>query len=133
MRSNHPVVQRLYLLPTISVAVLMGVGYYPTRRIAGQEGVIAMLVAQALVFIVVMATVLPKIGVFANAKPSSRLKLALKMAAQRMCLAMALGAVIVWRGIVEVDVFLIWMALAYLILVQVETFALYRWMKGLDS
>jgi hypothetical protein len=133
MDSNRQAIRRLCLVPTICTAFLIAAGYRPTSRIAGLDGVIAMITAQLLILGIILATLLYNIGKIKAAEPNKRLQIALKMSAQRLFFTMIMGAVVALQNLVATEAFLIWLAIAYFVLVQVETLTLFYWMKGLDK
>ena len=124
---------RLLPLPAIAVITLAVVGYLPTRSWVGAGGLEAMLAAQGLVLAVVYATLVPGLRRMAAADKPTRLRIGLTLGVVRLLLTIALAAVMVLRELVDRSTFLIWLAIAYVVLIQVETWALIHWTKTLDK
>lgn len=127
------VARRLLLLPLASFAVMVAAGYFPTRSLSGSSGTTAMIAAQAVVVTIVYATLLPAMGRMVGADARGRFRVALKAGAIRLMLTLAVISVIAWRGSVEPAAFLTWVAIAYVVMIQVETLALVHWNKRLEN
>jgi hypothetical protein len=107
-------------------------GYWPTRVYCGPRGIQGMLAAQVLVVVVVYVTLVPAIARMATADAPGRLKIGFKAAFARFLFTLALAGLVVWRGDVERQVFLVWVAIAYVVMIKCETFVLVRWAKMLE-
>lgn len=127
-------VSRPMLLVPLTVWVIMvSVGYWPTRSVAGAGGVYAMLAAQAMVVIIVYATLVPAMRRMAIADAPGRLQAALKAGTVRLILTLVATGVIVWRAGIDRATFLIWTAIAYVVMVNVETLVLVYWNKRIEN
>jgi len=120
----------MLLLPVVLWAVLLAAGYWPTQAHGGRDAVRAMLIGQAVVVGVVYATLISTLSRIARAEPHQHLRLSFQVAAWRFILTLAAAALALWRGLESAPVFLIWLAITYVVLVQVETLALVAWMKS---
>ena len=123
---------RLLLRPLAGGCGLAMIGYWPTRMSAGGEGAAAMLSAVALVLAVVYATLLPAMWRMGKAEARRRFQIALGAGVVRFLATAAATGLIVWRGLDSPAVFLIWVAIAYVLLIGVETWTLISWTKRLE-
>lgn len=108
------------------------IGYWPTRVSAGGEGAAAMLSAVTLVLVVVYATLVPAMWRMGKAEARRRFQIALGAGVIRFLATAAATGLIVWRGLDSPAVFLIWVAIAYVLLIGVETWTLISWTKRLE-
>jgi hypothetical protein len=83
-----------------------------------------MWIAQILVVAVAYATLLPAMRKTRNADGPARLKAGFTAAVQRFLATLMLAVSVAWGGNVQVDVFLTWVAITYLVMVKIETAAL---------
>lgn len=120
-------------LPVLAAGLLAAAGYWPTQRLAGPEGVRSMLAAVTIVLAVVYATLLPAMRKMAVVEPAARFKLALKAGAQRFILTLAVAGAIALTGALPLTGFLVWVALAYVVMIKAETAALLWWMRRLEN
>jgi hypothetical protein len=125
--------RKLLMLPVAGWMLLAAGGYFPTRSLAGDDGLRAMCLAQSLVVAVVLATLLMAMRRMVGKSPVDRFKAAMLAAAVRFLATAALLAVIAWRGGVQLFAFLLWGAIAYLVMVLLEAVALARWFRYLES
>lgn len=125
--------RKLYLLPLAGWAAMIAAGYYPTRLLAGQSGLWAMLLAQALVALIVYATLVPAMRSMRGKSPVACFKTAMTAGVVRFLVTVFLLAVIAWQGRIHVVAFLLWGATAYMVMVMLEAVALSLWMKYLES
>lgn len=126
--------RRGVVLPVMAVCVLMGLaGFHPTRLLAGAAGVQAMVLAQTMVMVVVLATLLPAMKRMSRVVPADRLKVALAAAGARFFVTALLAAIVAWRWRVHPVAFLTWTGIAYVVMVNLETICLVRWMKRLEQ
>jgi len=109
------------------------IGYWPTRSVAGGEGAAAMLAALGLVLAAVYATLLPAMWRMGKAEARRRFQIALGAGVIRFLATTAAAGLIVWRGLDNPAVFLIWVAIAYVLLIGVETWTLISWSQRLES
>lgn len=123
----------LVLLPLLAVMLIGVAGYWPTRHWVGAEGLRAMTVALAVVTAAVYVTLAWAMRRMADsADPSKRFQAALRAAVERFVITLALAGVIAWRGKVSIRVFLIWVALSYVLMIKVETLILILWARRLE-
>lgn len=125
--------RRLLLLPLAAGVVLAAAGSYPTWVLKGEAGLKAMLAAEILVIAVVYVTLVPVMRRMTAAEPVERLRLAIKAGVVRMIGTLAVAGAVAWRGRLDTAAFLLWVAMAYVILVKAETLALYYWNRRLES
>ncbi len=114
-----------YYLIMIAVSVLcglalLGIGYVPTLRIAGGDGVTAMFVGVA---VSVVATVLGSLPVaFALVGPPAKVPLAILGATcVRFLVVLMLVAPLAYFQVVQQVPFVLWVAISYLVLLLVDT------------
>ncbi len=119
----------LVLLPLGAWAVMAAVGYLPTKSLGGRPGVEGMIVGQAVVLAVVYATLLPAVRRMVGLDAPGRLRLGLKAGAIRLIVTLSVITVIACVGGVAPVSFLVWVAIAYVVIIQVETLALVYWNK----
>lgn len=119
--------------PLVGCVILAAAGYYPTAVLAGQRGLRAMAVAQVVVLAVVYATLVPAMRRLAMATPERRLQVALSAAVVRFVATVFIAAAVAWRGIVDPAVFLIWVGIAYVVMIKIETLSLIAWMRVLEK
>lgn len=113
-------------LPLAAAAVLLAVGYYPTRWCCGEAGIRAMAAAVCIVVGVVYATLLVIVRRLARGDPAARLKASLKAAAVRMVLTIVVAGLVAWKAWVKPGPFLVWLAISYVLLIKIETLMLLR-------
>jgi hypothetical protein len=91
-----------------------------------------MLTAQILVLFAVYATLVPAMISMARADAPGRLKIGFKAAATRFLFTVGAGGLIAWRGGVDREAFLAWVAIAYVVMIKVETLVLVRWARRVE-
>jgi len=124
---------RLQIWPLIAALILAAGGYWPTYRLAGPTGSFAMLTAIVLTVAVVYLTLWLTMRPMALAAPAKRLGLALKAGVVRFLVTLPAAVVIARKGGVEPRSFLIWVAIAYIVMIKVETFVLIRWVAAIEK
>lgn len=124
---------KLCLLPLMGWVVLAAAGYIPTRRLAGTEGVQAMLAAQCLVAVVVFATMLSAMQRMVGKSPVDGFRIAMLAGFVRFLVALFLLGGIAWLARVPVAAFLVWGAITYAAMVMLEAVAFSRWTRYLES
>ena len=127
------IARRLLLLPLAAWVVIAAGGYLPTRSVGGWRAVQAMIVAQAVVVTIVYATLLPAMRRMGRTDAPGRFRLALKAGAVRLIVTLAVISLLAWLGGVDAVAFLIWVAIAYVVMIQVETVTLMWWNKRLEN
>jgi hypothetical protein len=113
--------------------VLVLAGYLPTRALGGRAGVAAMATGQAVVAIVVLATLARALRGMRAADGAGRFRIALKIAGIRFAATVVLAGAIAWYEVVEPAAFLIWVGVSYVVLINVETLVLVHWTKRLEK
>jgi len=124
---NHRLSGRLCLLPLVVWIIIAAVGYVPTKLLAGWNGVQAMFAAQAMVTAIVYLTLIPAMWQMAGAEKPQQLKIAFKVVAVRFIITLLAIVIVVWQGFVHTTVFLVWSAVAYLMMIKMETLILVKW------
>jgi len=125
--------RKLALLPPAGGLALAAIGYYPTRLLAGQEGVRAMLLAQALVAMVVLATLMSAMRKMVGKSQVDRFRIAMAAGLTRFLVTVPLLAAVSWRGRVDVATFALWGAASYVVMILLEAVVLARWFRYLES
>lgn len=123
----------LVFWPLLAWGVIAALGWEPTRQRGGAGAMTAMLLGQGVVVLVTVATLLLTATRLAEVQPARRTQLAFKAIAIRMLITLAAIGLIVLRFSVNVTVLLLWAAITYFVLVQVETIVLVRWMRRLEK
>ncbi len=131
--SRKRVALRLFLLPLAGWAVMVAGGYYPTRALAGPDGLRAMVWAQLLVAGVVFATLLPAMRSMVGKSAVEGFKIAMLAGVVRFLATACLLVAVAWAGRVCAAPFLVWGGIAYLVMVLLEAVALARWLRYLES
>ena len=131
---NHPAalgttVARLSGWAALGLAGALLAGAWPTWRISGQPGLVAMAAAAAIT----LAASLPG-SLVAGSGIARRPELAgyFVMAASsiRFALALALAALVVWHGGFHTAALLVWVAITYMALLLTETMGLTRMVRA---
>jgi len=121
------------LLPLAGWVLVAGLGAWPTWEWFGSEGLQAMAIAQVIVVVVTYGTLVPAMRRMPEVDTPARLVLAMKAGVWRLGLTVLLSAAMAWLWPIETKVFLVWVAIAYLVLISFETSALVLWAKKLES
>ena len=124
---------RIVLITVGAWLALVAVGYLPTRALIGSDGVKAMLLAQVVVFAVVCFTLLPSMKRMLGQRPEVRFQIMLKAGLVRFMGTLALAVMFVLRGVAHTAGFLIWVAIAYVVMIKVETLVLIYWNKQFEN
>lgn len=114
----------MYALPLTAWGVLLAVGYWPTRVLADDRGIRSMITAQALVVLAVYLSMVSALRCMARSDAVGRFPGVMRGAVIRYLVTLALTGLILWHGAVETRVFLIWVAISYLVMLKVETLVL---------
>ena len=125
--------RRLLLMPMAGWLVMAAGGGLPTQYLGGRSGIEAMVTAQAVVVAVVYTTLLPAMRQMLYADAKARFRIALKAGTTRFILTVLISGVIAWRWLAEPNAFLIWVAIAYVLMIKVETLTLIWWAKKIES
>ena len=101
------------------VVVLCAVGFFPTRRLAGTDGVPAMFAGCA---IGLMSAALAGVLLIAVAgdTPDARMKRSFLAMVARLAVVVALGAAAALSGMLATQPLLLWIAVAYMALLPLE-------------
>jgi hypothetical protein len=124
---------RLLALPAAGGLGLAAMGYFPTSSIAGRTGLGAMLSAQVVVTAVVYATVVPALRRMRGADRERRFRLALQAGVIRFLATVFIATAVGWYAELNTDVFLVWVAIAYVVMIKIETWVLIYWSKRLEG
>ncbi len=109
-RGNYP--RFLVLLVAIG-AVLVAAGWAPTRRLAGEQGIAAMIAANALTFAASVMSTLP-LAVRERTGGRSGAAGFLGALGVRFVVVVAVATALVAKGLVETPAFLVWVGISYL-------------------
>src|SRR5688572_17636477 len=120
---------RLMLWPVTAWLLLLLIGFWPTQALAGNAGVRAMFVAQAAVVLIVYGTLVPALKRMQGASPRAAFQIAFKASGVRFLLTLLVAVAIGWKA-QGASVSLVWLAIAYAVMIQVETMVFLRWMKS---
>lgn len=111
---------RLALLVLLVAGCLAGIGYIPTKRLAGEAGLVGMLAGCAASVVASLAA-----GIVAvqggGTDPGTRMKIALASMLVRFTAALVLALALALSGYFELAPLLIWMAISYMALLVVDT------------
>ena len=106
----------------VMAAAVVVVGYVPTRRLAGADGVDAMLAGCVIGVIASLAGGIPVLsGAAFGGGPAARLQATLLALAVRLGVVLALGLAAALSGWFERAPLLIWIAVSHLALLVVDT------------
>ncbi len=122
----------MYVLPVVVAGLLLAAGYWPTRIMAETDGLRSMIAAQVLVVFTVYLTMVPALRWMARKDAAGRFQLVLRAAVVRFLVTLALTGVVLWWGGFDAEVFLIWLAISYLVMLLVETLILVCRLKQLS-
>ena len=125
--------RRLCLWPLWTTLAMIAIGYWPTAKLVGNEKLDALWAAIALVWLIVSVTLRSGLKRMATAPQTERLKIGMAVGVVRMFATIPIAAVIGFRKLVDPQVFLIWVAISYVVMIKVETIALLRWDKLLEK
>ena len=106
-------------LAVIVVVVLCAVGFLPTRRFAGTDGVPAMFAGCAIGLMSAALAGLLIIAVSADTPDARMMRSFLAMVA-RLAVVVALGAAAATSGMLATQPLLLWIAVAYMALLPLE-------------
>ena len=106
-------------LAVVAVAALMGVGFVPTRRLAGESGLPAMLTG-CLIGLASAALAGWPLVAGRETTPDARLKRALLAMFVRLGVVGMLGAAAALSGRVATTPLLFWLATSYVVLLPLE-------------
>lgn len=123
----------LLIVPVAVSLVLLAIGWRPTLARGGRPAIEAMLAAHAVVLAAMYVTLLPAVNGMRSAGASERFKLAFKAAGQRFIVTLVAAAVVAGGKYVDHRPFLVWVAVAYVVLTLAETVVLARWMREAES
>lgn len=127
------VIWRVLLFTVGAWLILMAAGYLPTKALIGGDGVKAMLLAQAVVFGAVCLTLLLSMKQMLGQSPEVRFRIMLKAGLVRFAGTLAVAVLFALRGVAHTAGFLIWVAIAYVVMIKVETLVLLYWNKQLEN
>src|SRR5262245_16023404 len=101
------------------VAVLVGIGFVPTRRLAGDSGIPSMLAGCAIGLISAACAGVMLVAVAADT-PEARMKRSFLAMVIRLGIIVALAAAAVSSGLFSTAPLLLWMGIAYMALLPLE-------------
>ena len=106
-------------LAVVVVAVLAGIGFVPTRRLAGENAVPSMFAGCAIGLISAVCAGLLLVAVGADT-PEARMKRSFLAMVIRLAIIVALAAATVLSGMFSTAPLLLWMGIAYMALLPLE-------------
>ena len=118
--------------PILCWILLALIGYWPTWVCSEGRGIESMLAAQALVIVAVYVTLIPAMVKMVGSDPPGRLGIGFKAAGARFLFTLVVAGLMAWRSGVERQSFLVWLAVAYIVMIKCETLVLVRWAKMLE-
>ena len=118
-RSATNVYARFLGMAVLVTAVLCAVGFVPTRRFAGDEGVSGMFAGCAIGFISAAFAGLLLVTV-AGDSPEAKLKRSFLAMVARLAAVVVLGVAASMSGVFAISPLLLWMAIAYMALLPLE-------------
>ena len=120
---------RFLVLILAAAGVVAALGYLPTRRLAGTEGVVAMLGGCAVTMI---ASMIGAVSIAVAARRPSGVTPQVIMVATsvRLVVVLVLGGAAVLSGLFERGPLLIWVALSYLAQLAVDTWLAVKALKN---
>ena len=101
------------------VAALAGIGFVPTRRLAGENGIPSMFAGCAIGLISAACAGLLLVAVGADT-PEARMKRSFLAMVIRLAIIVALAAATVLSGMFSTAPLLLWMGIAYMALLPLE-------------
>lgn len=108
------------LVSGVAVGVIAAIGYFPTMRVASREGVVAMLAGCGVSFVASCAG--SACVVYAVSGPISKRGLGvLTSTGVRFLTVLALVVPLVFSGLLHRKVFVLWVAVSYLVLLMIDT------------
>ncbi|MGE0479169.1 MAG: hypothetical protein AB7Q17_01735 [Phycisphaerae bacterium] len=126
------VYRRFALLSTLTAAALALLGYFPTTALAGASGPVGMLTGIAISLVAALAGLAPPILALNHPAPQ-RVSAMFQGIVVRFGVVILLTAAVVLGGRLERGPVLVWMALAYLVLMFVDSLALVRLVQRMDK
>ncbi|HUU97123.1 MAG TPA: hypothetical protein VM487_15400 [Phycisphaerae bacterium] len=122
VHSIRPVAAYLRLagLSVAMLAVALVVGYWPTRAVAGPDGVTAMLLGGAIALLSALAGLIPPI-LSLQSRPRDFHNAMLMGMAVRFALTIALTVAAVFSGLLARRPLIVWIVIGYLVLLAVDT------------
>lgn len=120
--------------PLMAMAALAAAGYLPTQYLAGTAGTRAMAAAAGVVLVAVYATMLRATRrMTLLSRPADRFQVAWRAQMECMIATLALAAAVAWRGGLLTRVFLVWVAVAYVPMILLETILMISWARRLEN
>lgn len=110
---------RFLVLAAVVVGALLGVGFLPTRRLAGSDALPAM-VAGALISLTGAALAGWALVAVRATTPTMRMQLAMRAMVVRLVVVLALGVAMALSGLVARTPLLFWIAASYVALLPLE-------------
>lgn len=106
-------------LAVLDVAALLGIGFFPTRRLAGDEGLPAMLVG-CLIGLASAGVAAWLLVASDNTEPAARMQTAFRAMVVRLVVVTVLGLAAVLGGTLAQMPLLFWVAASYVALLPLE-------------
>lgn len=126
------VLARLLGFSLLTVIVLAAIGYFPTQNLAGGPGVAAMLTGIAIALAAAAAGMTPPI-LSLEAPPLERQKFLMVGMGVRFLVTLGLTVAGVFSGLLPRTPLVVWIAIGYLVLLFVDTWAMVWLMKRTEK
>lgn len=123
---------RLMGLVLVTGLVLAAAGYFPTRNLAGTAGVAAMLTGICVAVVSAAAGMTPPILAM-HASAIERQKSLMMGMGLRFLVTLLLTVATVFSGFLPQTPLVVWIAIAYLVLLLVDTWALVGLLKRMEK
>ena len=107
-------------LAVLVVAALLGIGFFPTRRLAGDEGLPAMLVGCLISLTSAGVAAWLLVAANNNTAPTARMQTAFRAMVVRLVVVAVLGLAAVLGGTLAQMPLLFWVATSYVALLPLE-------------
>jgi hypothetical protein len=122
---------RLFGLTLLLGVIAAAVGFFPTRRLAGEPGVAAMLAGCGVA--VLAGWIGGAVACRQGGRGPEQINRLLAATALRLFAAVGLALAVALSGLVVLKPFLLWVALAYLVTLAGETALLATWSRHTES
>ncbi|MCB9851146.1 MAG: hypothetical protein H6817_10640 [Phycisphaerales bacterium] len=119
---------RVVLLSVVLGALIAAIGFLPTRRIAGDAGLTAMLAGCAIAVLAGWGGGL--VACQTGGTAADRVNRMLGATALRLVVAAGLAVAAALSGMFAIKPLLLWVAIAYMVTLAGETVLIVRWVKS---
>ena len=130
---SHRALWWLRLSPLLCVLALSAAGIQPTRTLSGRDGLIAMAAAHALVLVTAYATLAVTVRKIREVPLKKRFAIAMRAGVIQLLLTLLLAVAVVLQSLLNRTPFLLWIAIGYVVVNQVQAVLIVRWMSTLGK